>query len=171
MARSNIALRSRRINCRRGVRWRARAEHWRRKLDSVPREIKKFLCVMEARVAPGLRCPSRSAAMQFDVASGVQRQCDCRRRLRSLPGILFEDGKERTETTKGTKYHEGITSYELPRVLPVFPSFGERSQRAPPRKLVGENRIRDAIIFVRPTSQIPHRGRVAQLAEQLTLNQ
>jgi hypothetical protein len=29
----------------------------------------------------------------------------------------------------------------------------------------------DAIIFVRPTSQIPPRGRVAQLAEQLTLNQ
>ncbi len=29
----------------------------------------------------------------------------------------------------------------------------------------------DAIIFVRPTSQNPHRGRVAQLAEQLTLNQ
>jgi hypothetical protein len=39
------------------------------------------------------------------------------------------------------------------------------------RKLISEKAAVDAIIFVRPTSEIPHRGRVAQLAEQLTLNQ
>jgi hypothetical protein len=27
----------------------------------------------------------------------------------------FEGGKEKTETTKGTKYHEGITSHGSPR--------------------------------------------------------
>jgi hypothetical protein len=34
-----------------------------------------------------------------------------------------------------------------------------------------ENLPPDAIIFVRPYQPNPHRGRVAQLAEQLTLNQ
>jgi hypothetical protein len=34
-----------------------------------------------------------------------------------------------------------------------------------------KTRLLDAIIFVRPYQPNPHRGRVAQLAEQLTLNQ